>query len=323
VQLCAAHTPNPRRARFRALRLRFAPGIDSASLRSTFATMKRMFFIGLKRPNFSNQGRYTMLTTICDLLSRNKIPSLDGLQMSALLHYVFTALEKDLRIQIAEVVYRYDHDHPNALELFLACTFPLAEKAALRKAKKMFLYPSDWQIELMYDGAVAAAIDVFQRNYPLSSIPNAFRRYLLRALSCGTVRSYFMRQENSSIRPVADVKNVRPHRRPFRNTVEQDIITRELVEQVTSFQNLRAPVRATLQCIAALGPDAALKEHAYTATGDTDKWKRERGRRPILDPDAIAAAMGIGKREVHRYLGQARVILREVFNSDGKLFLTH
>jgi hypothetical protein len=34
VQLCAAHTPKSRRARFRALRLRSAPGIDSASLRS-------------------------------------------------------------------------------------------------------------------------------------------------------------------------------------------------------------------------------------------------------------------------------------------------
>jgi hypothetical protein len=37
VQLRAAHTPNPHRARFRALRLRCAPGIDSASLRSTSA----------------------------------------------------------------------------------------------------------------------------------------------------------------------------------------------------------------------------------------------------------------------------------------------
>jgi hypothetical protein len=32
--LCAAHTPKTRRARFRALRLRSAPEIDSASLRS-------------------------------------------------------------------------------------------------------------------------------------------------------------------------------------------------------------------------------------------------------------------------------------------------
>src|ERR1700722_15982786 len=34
VQLCSAHTPKSRRARFRALPLRSPPGIDSASLRS-------------------------------------------------------------------------------------------------------------------------------------------------------------------------------------------------------------------------------------------------------------------------------------------------
>lgn len=264
-----------------------------------------------------------MLETISDLLRSKKIPSLDAVQMSALLHDVFTAADRRLRLEIAEVVYRYNHDHPNAFDLFLACTLPLAEKAAQRKANKIFLYPSDWQVELMYDGAVAAAIDVFQRNYPLSSIPNAFRRYLLRALSHGTLRSYFMRHEHSGIQPVADVRTVRTHRKPFRNTVEQDIITRELLEQVTNWPYLRAPIRATLQCIAALGPDEALKEHAYTASGDPDKWERQRGGRPILDPEAIAEAMGIPKRDVHRYLCQARVILRQVFNPDGRLFLTH
>ena len=97
----------------------------------------------------------------------------------------------------------------------------------------------------------------------------------------------------------------------------------ELLDQVTNYANLRPPVRATLQCIAALGPDFALKEHAYTASGDPDKWKRDRDRRPILDPDAIAEAMGIPKRDVHRYLCQARVILRQAFNADGKLFQIH
>jgi predicted DNA-binding transcriptional regulator AlpA len=45
VQLCAAHTPKPRRARFRALRLRCAPGIDSASLRSTSANCETNVFL--------------------------------------------------------------------------------------------------------------------------------------------------------------------------------------------------------------------------------------------------------------------------------------
>jgi hypothetical protein len=224
---------------------------------------------------------------------------------------------------VAEVVFRHNHDHPHGLDLFLASTLPLAQKAAQRKAEKVFLYPSDWQIEVMYDGAVEALINMFQVNRPISSIPNAFRRYLLRALVHGTLRHYFKRQENNDIRPVADVRRIRAPRKPFRNPIERNIITRELLEQVTNFPDLRPPVRATLQCIAGLGPDEALKEHAFTASGDPDKWKREWDRRPILDPDAIAEAMGIPKRDVHRYLRQARVVLREAFNADGMLFLSH
>ena len=189
-----------------------------------------------------------------------------------------------------------------------------------RKAEKLFVHPSDWQVELMYDGAVAAAIEMFQLNPPVSSIPNAFPCYVVRALSRGMLRSCFMREENSRIRPAGDVRAVRTRKTVVRNTVEREIIVRELLDQVTNYANLRPPVRATLQCIAALGPDFALKEHASTASGDPDKWKRDRDRRPILDPDAIAQAMGISKRDVHRYLRQARVILRQAFNADGRLF---
>jgi hypothetical protein len=261
-----------------------------------------------------------MLDAVSELLGSKKIPPLGAVQMSALLHYLFNAADPPLRFQIAEVVYRYDHDHPNAQDLFLACTLPSAEKAARRKAEKLFVHPSDWQVELMYDGAVAAAIEMFQLNPPVSSIPNAFRRYAVRALSRGMLRSYFMREENSRIRPVGDVRAVRTRKTVAPNTVEREIIARELLDQVTNYASLRPPVRATLQCIAALGPDFALKEHAYTASGDPDKWKRERDRRPILDPDAIAEAMGIPKRDVHRYLCQARAILRQAFNADGRLF---
>jgi hypothetical protein len=261
--------------------------------------------------------------SVSELLGSKKIPPLGAVQMSALLHYLFNAADPTLRLQIAEVVYRYDHNHPNAQDFFLACTLPTAEKAARRKAGKLFVQPSDWQVELMYDGAVAAAIEMFQLNAPLSSIPDAFRRYILRGLSRGMLRSYFMREENSGIRPVGDVRTVRTRKTLLPSTIERDVIARELLEQVTNYTNLRPPVLATLQCIAALGPDFALKEHAYTASGDPDKWKRERDRRPILDPDAIAEAMGIPKRDVHRYLREARIILRQEFNADGRLFQMH
>src|SRR5579859_2754943 len=231
-----------------------------------------------------------MLDTISELLRNKKIPSLDEVQMSALLHHLFTDADRPLRLQIAEVVYRYDHDHSNAQDVFLACTLPSAEKAARRKAQKLFVCPSDWQIELMYDGAVSAAIEMFQHNSTLSSIPNAFRRYLLRALSRGMLRAYFMREENIGIRPVADVRTVRTHKTVLPNTIERETIARELLDKVTNYPHLRPLVRATLQCIATLGPDCALKKHAYTASGDPDKWERQRGGRPILDPDAIAEA---------------------------------
>jgi len=264
-----------------------------------------------------------MLETISDLLSSRRIPQLDEVQMSALLHHLFKTRERALRFQVAEVVYRYDHDHPNAQDVFLACTLPSAQIAAQRKAAKLFVYPSDWQTEVMYDGAVGAAIEMFRANRPLSPIPNAFRRYLVSALSHGMLRSYFMREENRGIRPVADVRTVRSRKVVSPCTAERELIAKELLEQVTNWPYLRPPLRAMLQCIAALGPDFALKEHAYTASGDPDKWKREWHRRPILDPDAIAEAMGIPKQDVHRYLCQARVILRQVFNPDGRLFLIH
>jgi hypothetical protein len=271
-----------------------------------------------------NDGNPTVSgAALLELLGSKKIPPLDGVQMLALLHYLYNEADRPLRFQIAEIVYRYDHDHPNAQDLFLACTLPSAVKGARRKAEKLFVHPSDWQVELMYDGAVAAAIEMFQLHPPLRSIPNAFRRYLVRGLSRGMLRSYFAREENCRIRPVGDVRAVRTRKRVIPNTVEREIIARELLDQVTNYANLRPPVRATLQCIAALGPDLALKEHAYTASGDPDKWKRDRDRRPILDPDAIAEAMGIPKRDVHRYLCQARVILRQAFNADGKLFQIH
>jgi len=264
-----------------------------------------------------------MLETISDLLSSKKIPQLDEVQLSALLHHLFKIRKRALRFEVAEVVYRFDHDDPNAQDVFLACTLPSAQVAAQRKAAKLFVHPSDWQVEVMYDGAVGAAIEMFQANPSLGDMPNAFRRYLVSALSRGMLRAYFRREENSGIRPVTDVRTIRSRKTVHCDTVERDIIAKELLDQITNYPYLRPPVLETLQCIAALGPDFALKEHAYTASGDPDKWKREWHRRPILDPDAIAEAMGIPKRDVHRYLCQARVILRQVFNPDGRLFLIH
>jgi hypothetical protein len=264
-------------------------------------------------------AKFDMVT---NLISEKKIPALDELQMEALLHHMFTATPRAVSIQVAEVAYRYDYDHPRAMDVFLASALPLAERAARKRAERIFVHPSDWQIELMYDGAVQAVIATFQSKCVLKAEDDAFRRYLLRAMALGAIRAYFRRGENDGIRAAADLAAFAAPKKPSRNESEGEIITLELLEQVTSFPQLRPQVRATLECIRSLGPDHALKEHAFTASGDPDAWKRERGRRPILDPNMIAQSMGVSKAKVHQYLREARIILRQAFNQDGKLFLT-
>jgi hypothetical protein len=256
-----------------------------------------------------------------DLIANNTIPELDEAQMSALTHHLFTSAAKPLRITVAEIAY-HEYRHPSALGLFLACTLPLARRTSQRKAEKIFVYPSDWQLECMYDGAVSALLAMYQRHAALSSLTDAFRRYLYRTLSMGAIREYFKREENVHITTVEDLAKVSSPAKTVRNTVEQDIITRELLEQVTSYRDLPACVRETLQCIADLGPEATIKAHAFTASGDSGRWKRVRGQRPILDPKAIAKARGISRGCVHRHLWEGRAVLRDVFNADGRLFLT-
>jgi hypothetical protein len=263
-----------------------------------------------------------MFNIVTTLISERKIPALDELQMEALLHHLFTATPRDLRIQVAEVAYQYDHDHARAMDVFLASALPLAERAARRRAEKIFVHPSDLQIELMYGGAVEAVIEVFQTKRALRPFDGAFPRYLLRAMARGALRAYFRRSENDSIRADADLTVFAIATKPSRNEAEDEIITWELLDMVTTFPQLRPPVRATLECIRALGPDHALKEHAFTASGDPDAWKRERARRPILDPRTIAQAMGVSKAKVHQYLREARIILRRAFDQDGRLFLS-
>ena len=78
----------------------------------------------------------------------------------------------------------------------------------------------------MYDGAVTTMIDVFQRNYALKPGTDSFRRYLVRALALGTVRSYFMRKENDDVRSVANLATV-PHPRGHSVTKSSRISSRE------------------------------------------------------------------------------------------------
>jgi hypothetical protein len=129
-----------------------------------------------------------ILEILNEMVTSNAIPALNGNQMATLSSYLFAIPDRELRIQIAEIAYR-NYGDPQALDVFLACTIPLAKRISERKAYRVFGLPSDWQLECMYDGSVSALLAIFEHHAPLSSLPNAFRRYLLRTLGMGSLRN--------------------------------------------------------------------------------------------------------------------------------------
>lgn len=256
-----------------------------------------------------------MLDTVRELLGSSKIPPMDAGQMSAVLGYLFGTTEKALRIQVAEVVFRHDHDHPNALDLFLACTLPLAHKTANRLGTKLFTHPCDLTIEFLYDGAVDAAIRMFHKEDPCKVAH--FRRALYRTLRSGALQKFFNREENTRVITVGSAETVRGrnHHRPIRHTIEDVIITKELLGKISSLTGIPSGARRILQCIMEMGPDAVKLRSKLDPQGDI--------RRPLIDVIAVGEAMGIARKTVDKYLGQARAVLRQTFNPDGRLFLTH
>lgn len=255
----------------------------------------------------------TVVATLNTLLATKEIPALEGEKIAAIQKYVFDTAETPLRIQVAETVFRHNRNHPSAFELFLACTLPLAETMSRRQAEKLFAHPSDMTIELMYDGAVNAAIKMFQ-NEQLSNLTD-FRRALYRALHCGALQAFFNREENMRVIGVGCSETVHAcrHRGARRNTVEEQVISRELLDKIANLKNAPSNARRILQCIMELGPDAVKPRNRRDPEGDI--------RRPLIDVIAVGEGMGITRKTVDKYLGQARAIVRETFNPDGTLFL--
>ena len=199
----------------------------------------------------------TVVATLNTLLATKEIPALEGEKIAAIQKYVFDTAETPLRIQVAETVFRHNRKHPSAFDLFLACTLPLAQTMCRRQAEKLFAHPSDMTIELMYDGAVNAAIKMFQNEQP-SNLGN-FRQALYRALHCGALQAFFNREENMRVIGVGCSETVHAcrHRDARRNTVEEQIISRELLDKIANLNNAPPDARRILQCIMELGPDAA------------------------------------------------------------------
>jgi hypothetical protein len=128
-----------------------------------------------------------------------------------------------------------NHDDPQALNIFLACTLPMAQRMAERKAERVFTCPTDWQVEAMYDGAVSNLLGMFEVNRPLQPIvSNAFQRYLIITIVHGAMTPFRFRQEHWNIKVVEDVTKFDRIRGRYRNPAERELITRDLLEQVPS-----------------------------------------------------------------------------------------
>jgi hypothetical protein len=262
-----------------------------------------------------------VLATVDEMLTTKKIPALSGDEIEALCSHLFALRDRDQRIAIAEVAY-LNHDDPQALNIFLACTLPMAQRMAERKAERVFTYPTDWQVEAMYDGAVSNLLGMFEVNRPLQPIvPNAFQRYLIITIVHGAMTPFRFRQEHWNIKVVEDVTKFDRIRGRYRNPAERELITRDLLEQVTTFPHLMEEQARVLKTIAALGPERALRHtNHYQQGGDKTHHKHIRGRRSILDLAGIAEAMGVNKVKVKNLLKDTRRILRDIFNHDGCLF---
>jgi hypothetical protein len=257
-----------------------------------------------------------MLTIVHQLVTTQAIPSLDETGLSQLLHYLFAEAEgSSLRVQVAEVAYR-NHEHPTALDLFLASTMPLAQKMAERKAERLFVYPSDWQIECLYNGAVSALLGMFQHWVVLHPIADSFRRYLYRSMLKGAYRECFRREENCGLRTVENIDRLTGPKGTTR-TAEEELITHDLLEQITQYPLLRRGLAKTLECIVALGPDLALRDNKTP-----DRWRNMQRYKRRLNVHEIAKARGIKPSVVLKELSLARAVIRKAFNPDGKLFQT-
>jgi hypothetical protein len=262
-----------------------------------------------------------VLAMVDEMLITKKVPALSGDEMETLCSHLFALRDRDQRITIAEIAY-LNHDDPQSLNIFLASTLPMAQRMAERKAERVFTHPTDWQLEAMYNGAVSNLLNMFEVHRTIQPfVPNAFRRYLMMTIIHGAMNPFRVRDEHWYIQGVEDVTKFDRIRGRHENPAERELITRELLEQVTTFPHLMEEQARVLKTIAALGPEKALRHtNHYQQGGDKTNHKHIRGRRSILDLDGIAEAMGVNKFKVKNLLKDTRRILRDMFDRDGRLF---
>src|SRR5579864_1705278 len=261
-----------------------------------------------------------VLETIQEMLTTKKIPALSGDEMETLCGHLYALRDRDQRIAIAEIAY-LNHEDPQALNIFLACTIPMAERMAEREAERVFTHPTDWQLEAMYGGAVSNLINMFEVHRPLQPVvSNPFQRYLMMTIIHGAMNPFRIRHEHWNIKGVEDVTKFDRIRGRYENPAERELIARDLLEQITTFPHLMEEQARVLKTIAALGPEKALRQTDYYRNGKCRANSRNnRNPRIMLDIAGIAKAMGVKKQKVKNLLKDTRRILRDMFNPDGRL----
>jgi hypothetical protein len=187
----------------------------------------------------------------------------------------------------------------------------------------MFMYPSDWQLECFYNGAVSAVLKTFQNPFPLRHEPDAFRRFLPYRFACGAIEAYFTRYENHRMGTVENVELAARPNISHSHPIEHELITRDLLQKISEYPLLQRALSKTLQCISELGPDVVLKERHWAEERNPERSKKGFAGRPMLNAEVIAKARGVTPAFVHCQISTARRILRKAFNADGSLFVTH
>src|SRR5215467_1365286 len=168
-----------------------------------------------------------VLATVDEMLTTKTIPALSGDEMETLCSHLFALRDRDQRIAIAEIAY-LNHDDPQAFNIFLACTLPMAQRMAERKAERVFTHPTDWQLEAMYGGAVSNLINMFEVHRPLQPfVSNPFQRYLMITILHGAMNPFRVRDEHWNIETVGDVIKFGRIEDRYRNPAERDVINRE------------------------------------------------------------------------------------------------
>jgi hypothetical protein len=162
--------------------------------------------------------------------------------------------------------------------------------------------PSDLTYELLFDGAVNAAIEMFEDQLPEQI---NFRRAICWRMKSRALKNFFGRFENTRIRYMGSREP-----RSQETTFERQVEAKEILEQIDALEPEPhiACVYRFVRCILEIGPHDALKVFRYSAGLQID-----------LEP--VMQKLQIGPEAARHHLCQARKLLRQTFNPDGTLFI--